>query len=41
MEGQKAFVPMELAEGTTTRWLEYTEDVMKRIREYVKETEKD
>lgn len=38
---QKAFAPMELAEGTTTRWLEYTEDVMKRVREYVKETEKD
>ena len=36
---ERAFKEVKLSEGTCSRWLEYTEDIMKKIREYVKETE--
>lgn len=35
---ERAFKEMELSEGSATRWIEYSEGVMQKIRKYLEET---
>ena len=35
---ERAFKEVELSEGSASRWIEYTEGVMQKIRKYLEET---